>query len=355
MPLPLLLLTVGLVHARCADTAADLRAAVDRVLGAYVQMDEPEYERASQALRQTLDCLAEPPPPVLVRDIHLVTALDRFLGGQREAALGGLRAALDLDPAYGFPEEFAPPGHPLRALLEEARARAPSPRQRFLRPIEGVFYLDTRPLGDWPQGQPALVQWADIEHQVCWTGYLEPGQDLPASLLAVASEPGGLARCIAERVHPAEELPAHWSAIPTPGPPAPVIAAAPGPVVVAAPSPVEAPTPPPEPVAAGPAPLPPAPAPSPARPVLLRPLPLATAGGAAISAGLLVAALASRHALLAESERCAVLAECQDDPNAALDRLGALEDRTRGLGYATQVSAGLTTGLGIAAGISLAF
>ncbi|MFH1464575.1 MAG: glycosyltransferase [Pseudomonadota bacterium] len=94
---------------------------------------------------------------------------------------------------------------------------------------------------------------------------------------------------------------------------------------------------------------------APERPALLRPLPIATAGGAVVSGGLLIAALASRHALLAESARCAVDRACDDDSAAALGHLDTLEQRTRGLGYATQVSAGLTAGLGVAAGISFAF
>lgn len=367
MLLTLTLLILSPARAACPSSAVDLQGRVDEVLDSYIKMDEPGYERANLALHRELECLMEHPPRELVRDVHLVTALDRFLLGEREAALSGLRAVLDLSPDYRLSADLAPPGHPLATLLEQARTQGPNPRQRLLRPIEGVFYLDSQPMADRPQQQPALVQWATIDHEVCWTGYLDPGVGLPIDIVTSATEPGALERCIADQ----GRLQGGQTAAPVLAEDVPHVSPEPAPEPALAqidPDPPQPEAHPSSPIAADPTltmaePQLPAPntpldltaAPPPDRPALFSPLPMATAGGLAVSGGLLVAALLSRHTLLAETERCAIEQECNLDPDAALERLGTLEDRTRKLGYAAQISGGVTASLGIAAGISLSF
>jgi hypothetical protein len=356
----LLLLTSSLAQAECASSATELSDQAGLVLQAYLAMDDHEYERAMLALHHHIDCLVDPVTPTLVRDVHLVMALERFLVGDEGGALGGLRAVLDIEPDYRVPEELAPRGHPFRALLDQARGQEPNPRQRFLRPIEGVFYMDAQPLGERPQEQPAIVQWSSIEREVCWTGYLGPGVGLPIDIVTAATEPGALGSCIAERGTTAP--PPAPPAVATPAPPEPAaspevwdmdlgeplalnLGEPPEGTESTPPEPLDLAVAPPEPVDAGTVPL--------ERSDLLRPLPLATAGGAVVSSGLLVASLLSRRALLTQTDACAVQRECNVDPAAALERLGVLEDRTRTLGYATQISAGVTAGLGIATGVGL--
>ncbi len=346
MILPVLLLSSSLVQADCPASAQQVQDAAARVLDAYVSMDEPAYEEASLELHRSVECATEPLTRDVVRDLHMVMALDRFLLGDVDGALGGLRAILDIEPDFVFSSELAPAGHPLRDLLARARSREPHPRGRFLRPIEGVFWLDGSAMGDRAQDQPVLVQWASIDREICWTGYLAAGVGLPVDIVTEATEPGVLARCVEERRVPVAEAPPPVEpvAVSQPEeqddaslPPIPVLPDAPTLIPSSTETLTEASLPPPE------------------RSVLLQPLPLATAGGLVVTTSLLTAALASRHRLLSETDACAIERACSRDPDAALERLGELEQRTRSLGYAAQISTRGTVGLGAAAGITLVF
>lgn len=348
MNLIVLLLSSNLALADCAATIQQVQLNAEAVLAAYVAMDEPSYELASRELHETVECVTEPLTGDALRDLHLVMALDRFLMGDEDGALGGLRAVLDIAPDYQLSTDLAPTGHPLRELIDRARALAPNPRASFLRPIEGVFWLDGQAMAGRAAGQPVLVQWADIEREICWTGYLADGVGVPASIVTAATEPGELQRCLAERRLWVAEAPPEPTASPEPAASAQATgqSSAPLPPIPVLP---DAPTliPTTEETAI--------PAPTVERSVLLRPLPLATAGGLVVSASLFGATLVARHRLLTETEACAVERACNLDPEAALERLDELEQRTRRLGYAMQISTGVTLGLGAAAGITLAF
>lgn len=176
----LLLLTLHPASAACPATAQELRDELDVALEAYGAFDWDGFSAQLTEVDTSLTCLIERVPADTAADLHLVQALGAFMLRDEAQVQVAFRGALAAAPGFALSEELAPPGHPLRALYEQAAAVPPPIAPQPLGP--GDWIVDgERGLTAISTERTTLVQRMDKDGEV-ETWYLRGGP-VPEALL----------------------------------------------------------------------------------------------------------------------------------------------------------------------------
>lgn len=176
--IPVVLGLVGLAAAPamaasdCASTPAMMAGMAHVAEQDYTDMDDNAFTDSHKRMLTDVSCLASPPSPAEVAQVHRVEALAAFTRGDTAATVASLRAMLESDPATTLSSDIAPPGHALQGLLAQAEAAAPSKRalSRVHDPCRLI--VDGRAAHDLPKERPSLVVIQDPSGAVMWSGLL---------------------------------------------------------------------------------------------------------------------------------------------------------------------------------------
>lgn len=190
----LALLLEGSALASCpAASPLDAVAAADRALMAFQALDQPGFAVARAQMREDLGCLDASPDLHQAAELHAVEALAAFIDRDYALSTSELQAAHESDGTYVFPTAIAPPGGALAQRDAEARARPPAPRAPHGLNLD--VFVDGREAPDLPTTRSAVVVLLDRDHRVLWSGWVEAGQPIPAppSAHPVAAHTGALA------------------------------------------------------------------------------------------------------------------------------------------------------------------
>ncbi|MFH1465239.1 MAG: hypothetical protein ABIO70_12710 [Pseudomonadota bacterium] len=199
MLFPLLLVSAAFARTECPASAAQVHGKLTAALAAYEELDTATYERLRAEVNEEVACLTEVVPPALARDLHLLHAMERYFDRDNAGVLLTLRGMLAADPGYRLSTGMFVEGHEFRGLLSRAREPGKGDPSSMLAPREGDLLLDGDVATERPAGRAVLLQWAAPSGQVCWSGYLDPVQSLPPSLVAAATAEGGLLACLVDR------------------------------------------------------------------------------------------------------------------------------------------------------------
>ncbi|MBM4368040.1 MAG: hypothetical protein FJ102_17640, partial [Deltaproteobacteria bacterium] len=187
----MILLLAALAHAACPASPGVIEAALDSAQVAFRMMDRAGFQGATDTVREGLDCLAEPVSPALAARVHRVNGLREFFAGNDAGARLAFAAARAIDPVYAFPDSIVPPGHPVRALYDEANSVS-SVTVAAPAPAEGSMEFDGSPSPSRPSERPTLALLVRPDRSVAASAYLWPGDPLfpytaAASSTSVAS------------------------------------------------------------------------------------------------------------------------------------------------------------------------
>lgn len=181
----MLLSLATLAYAECSSSriaATELKARIERAERAYVEMDESGFARSHDEVVRGLNCLDEPISPALAAAWHRNDALAAFLAGDESRTISSLQAASRIAAANAISETLAPRGTELRTLADRAR----STLSTATRSLPATGWVDGTRTNRRPESVPTIVQFAETDGRIRWTGYLRPNQEPPA--MAVPSE-----------------------------------------------------------------------------------------------------------------------------------------------------------------------
>lgn len=164
--------------AMCAeDTVAAVEEAIVALHGAYDQVDEASFDRATKLLDVAVSCLDTVPGPSTVARLHQAEALASFVSGRSKACRRSLAAARNIDPGWKLSEEDFVEGHPYRDLW--AAATDPGPVQEIGKIDPGTWVVDGYPRDEAPIERAFLLQVRDRDQAVVWSGYLWDFEEIP--------------------------------------------------------------------------------------------------------------------------------------------------------------------------------
>jgi len=176
--LSLLLLFAPSYADACEDSLllSELTEVSARAQAAYVAVDQPAFQDATDELIAGVPCLSETMDGAAAASIHRSMALRFFRDRDLGAAALSLAAVRGLEPWYAPSEELMPPGHPLRTLFDGAVSTgAMTPLSA---PEVGSIHFDGSPADGRPVDRASIVQWIDAE-TVHWSVYAAPSVALP--------------------------------------------------------------------------------------------------------------------------------------------------------------------------------
>lgn len=190
--LALLLALAGLPSAlaACPSRSADLVRPINEAQAAFASMDGEAMNRASSAAETALACLSEPISPATAAAVHRHEALIAFLHDDPARARAAFRSALALQPSYRLPEDIAPPGNPLAALYDEARALGPGPEEPAWPEAGTTLLVDGATATAVPSDRPVILQILSGDGAVLSTSYLRVGANFPPGLASSPPVPG---------------------------------------------------------------------------------------------------------------------------------------------------------------------
>jgi hypothetical protein len=155
-----------------ADLPA-LTGTLDELESAWTDLDEERFRHDADQLRLALRCASVVLPTAVVARTHRAFALDAWVRGDPEAAVGELRAARAVDPSWTPPENWLP-----EALAQAADQEAPAaPGRAVPRPHDGEILFEGR--DDRRPDGPAVMQWVGDGGAVHGSWYLHPQDPLP--------------------------------------------------------------------------------------------------------------------------------------------------------------------------------
>lgn len=174
----LLLLFAALAHAECpADPLSELRRQTAALETAFVDLDDPGFAAANEAVLAVIPCVAS---PLDLRDIlalHRAFALAAFVDGDMAGSRKSWGAVRTLNPSWTPPLELAPEGHLLRTQFDTA-PMGPEIVELELAP-EGGWLVDGRVASAVPRDRAFVLQGADGERMIIYTGYHRALAEVP--------------------------------------------------------------------------------------------------------------------------------------------------------------------------------
>lgn len=169
------------------DRAA-LRARLEAAEDAWRDLDNAAFTERRDALQRDLPCLTEVLLPRDAAWVHQIEAMQSYLlmnsgvgdpQARAQEVKQSWRAALSAEPSLSVSAEIAPPGVPLRDLLDEARLQGGGAAAQLPR-LSGAGLSVNGALSETlPAEHPNLVQWLDDSAEVQATAYLAAGAGLP--------------------------------------------------------------------------------------------------------------------------------------------------------------------------------
>ncbi len=156
----------------CADatSAAALVEALEGAEAAYTELSDDVMFHLDR-VGILLPCVTEPVAPTVAARVHRVQGL-RLWASQRRLAVGALRAAREVDPAYTWPDTLLAPEHTARATYEGWSGRSATERAKA--PRNGELHFDGVATRRRPSERPTLLQ---LDGQTLW---LAPDEPLPS-------------------------------------------------------------------------------------------------------------------------------------------------------------------------------
>lgn len=150
------------------DPVAEVRQQTSAMEVAFVELDDPGFDAARDAVEAALPCVTD---PLALRDIlglHRAMALAAFIDGDMVASKKSWGTVRVLHPSWEPPEAIAPEGHMLRDLFVDA----PTDTEVVTLDLapEGGWLVDGRATSDVPANRAFVLQ-ALGEQGVFHTGY----------------------------------------------------------------------------------------------------------------------------------------------------------------------------------------
>lgn len=164
----------------CPEPVAttELEARLLAAEAAFHELDAQGFHREVDQAALELPCVADPVGPTLAARYHGVIGVRQLISRERERARLSLAAARGADPNFDFGEGFLPDGHIGFSLFQEV---TPPADQVVIPEPDGVeLRFDGTPRPDRSESHPTIVQVLDGSGSVVLTGYLRPGDPLPA-------------------------------------------------------------------------------------------------------------------------------------------------------------------------------
>jgi len=172
------LVLAALAHAECPeDPVGALREHADALEDAFVYVDEPGFGAAWTALSAAIPCVST---PLELRDIlalHRAQALAAFVDGDMAGSRKSWAAVRTLNPAWELPVDLAPPGHLLRVQFDTAPLGSEVVALELA--PEGGWLVDGRLASDVPRERAFVLQGADAERAIVYTGYHRALAEVP--------------------------------------------------------------------------------------------------------------------------------------------------------------------------------
>ncbi len=167
----------------CPASVPDMDSWIERALDAYSVMDTDAFFQAHRNARAALTCMEELLEPEDVAGYHGVAGLAAFLTEDDEGTLASFAAALSADPTWQLPERVAPTDSVLVELQAQAVDKQGGPVSPMGETESFFLMVDGEPSLEHPKTRPWVLQVADEDWQVLWSGALAPGEGLPHAAL----------------------------------------------------------------------------------------------------------------------------------------------------------------------------
>lgn len=167
------LLWIGSAWAVCPATSANLAESLEAAEAAFADMDTAAFLTATNRVTAEANCLAESTPRSVIARLHRVEGLRAFVDKDNDRAARAFAAGRSIEPAYTFPEQLVPAGHPVRTqyttLNPDAGGSTAVPA-----PASGYLAFDGRTTTARPNGRPTLAQLVGDDGGVAQSRYLWP-------------------------------------------------------------------------------------------------------------------------------------------------------------------------------------
>ena len=160
-------------------TTADIRSALEQAQSKFSALDVDGFKGATAQAHDDLPCLTDKFTRNLAAEYHRFAGLRSFVEKDPVNSTLSFAAARTIEPAYRFPESFVPPGNPVLSEYEAIDLEA-GEFETVGEPKEGRIEFDGREALERPMSWPTLVQLFNDDGSVRFTGYLAPGDTLPA-------------------------------------------------------------------------------------------------------------------------------------------------------------------------------
>lgn len=161
------------------STSSDLAVRLDEAESAYARLDPGGFIAALDEGRELLPCVVDTVSRPLVARLHRAEGLAAFLDREPSRAAQAFAAARTVEPNYRFPDAIVPAKHPIR-MTYFALETGQGAYEEVPAPAGGHLLLDGRDATRVPEDWPVVVQVVDDEGGIMATGYVWPGEDLPA-------------------------------------------------------------------------------------------------------------------------------------------------------------------------------
>ncbi len=182
MLLPFLaLVTAASADVACPADLPELERHVDAALDAYAIMDTDALFEAHRLAREAIGCMEQLLEPEDVASFHGVAGLAAFLTEDDAGTIAAFAAALAASPTWRLPERVAPEGSVLVELQEQAATEKLDGRSPLVDSPGFFLMIDGEPSLERPKERPCVLQVADEDWTVLWSGALSPGEPLPAA------------------------------------------------------------------------------------------------------------------------------------------------------------------------------
>ena len=153
-------------------TPTDVDSHVDDAMLAFATLDEQGVYDAADAASADLKCLDQVLTPAGAASYDRLIGIRAFMKGDTDQALVSFQAARALQPDYELSTRIAPEGGKLARLFAQAKTTADRLTVTFRAPREVQPYVDGKPSNQYSLEAPAILQYADDQGHVVWTGYL---------------------------------------------------------------------------------------------------------------------------------------------------------------------------------------
>lgn len=152
---------------------------------AWAALDEDGFRASVAKVDVNLPCLSGPLDPDQAATVHRLHGLRAFIDGDVDAARLHLASAAAADPGYKVSDRVAPDGGALRRLIDEVQGEEHAEGGRLELLDGGTVWVDGEVNGGRDESRPALVQVGE-RNRTTWTAVLSPGEPFAPPVAAVA-------------------------------------------------------------------------------------------------------------------------------------------------------------------------